>query len=66
MELTYNHKHLLRLIRKDEDAEGWTKVSTRVMTIVKEIPERLIEIQDNGNGGRARLTAEGNTVLDFI
>lgn len=65
-ELSMNQKHVLRLIRKDGDEAGWAPVSKMVMPIVKDVPHRLIEVEDNGNGGRARLTAEGNTVLDFI
>ncbi len=67
MNIDQNSAHLLRLIRKDQDSEGWTKVSKVVMPFIKECPEELREIIDQSDGGgKARLTDKGNTILDYL
>ncbi len=61
-----NHKHLMRLIRKDRDATGWAKVSSVVWPFVQSLPKELVTLHDNGDGsGKARLTHDGETVLDW-
>lgn len=64
---TLNHgdKHLLRLVRQGKDAEGWAKVSSMVWPLVQKLPSELVTIEATETGGRAKLTAAGETVLDW-
>ena len=73
--LDSGQKNILRLIRKGADAEGWAPVSapvTRLFAGPKQpwrgIPPQLCEFElvgDDGRG-RARLTEEGNNLLDAM
>ena len=72
--LSPGHKHMLRLIRQDADAEGWTPVSHAVAPLFMKIdqpggpvPSALCEyeILDDGRG-RARLTEAGRNLLDAM
>lgn len=65
--LTINDRHLMRLIRKDRDAEGWCKVNDACWTFIEKIPKQLVETKANENniGGLARLTHDGEVVLDW-
>lgn len=57
--------HLLRLIRKDADSDGWAKVSSVVWPLVQKLPEELVELRPSGDAGHVKLTEAGNTVLDW-
>ena len=61
-------KHLLRLIVQDTDADGWTVVSEQVFPIMKRVPSALIVLEYVGDDGRgrARLTHEGQMVIDAM
>lgn len=66
--LDSGQRNLIRLIRKDQDAEGWAKVSTPVFPLAKaRIPAELAEIEGpfEDGSGRARLTEKGNNLLDL-
>lgn len=65
-ELDSGDKHLLRLIRKDADAEGWVPVSNIVFPAVDRLPKALVEIGGEPNNWKARLTEAGNTVVDWM
>lgn len=61
-------RHLISLIRKGQDAEGWAKVSKLVLPLAREsIPVELADIEGpfEDGSGRARLTEKGNAVLDL-
>ena len=66
-ELSAGARHLMRLCRKDRDAEGWARVSGVVMPLAsRELPSELVEIEHNNDGsGRMRLTDKGETILDW-
>jgi hypothetical protein len=60
--------NLIRLVRKGQDGEGWAKVSQPVLPLMQSrIPAELVEIEGPfaDGGGRARLTALGNNLLDL-
>ena len=67
MTLDTGTRHLLRLTLKGaEDSEdGWAPVSEAVWPLVAELPSELIESERLEDGGRARLTADGRTVLEW-
>lgn len=58
-------KHLMRLIIKGRDSEGWAKVSSAVAPLMKNLPPELVELDLTEDGGRARLTQNGETVLEW-
>lgn len=71
--LSTGHKHILSLIRKGAKEDGWAPVSKFVAPIFsnKEIPggavpEELCEFEAVGDGGRARLTPMGESILDAM
>lgn len=68
MKINTNQKHLLYLIRKGRDAEGWAKVSATVWPVVEKLSsevEELVEVKKLEDGGMAKLTVTGETVLDW-
>jgi hypothetical protein len=65
--LNQGQKHILKLIDRDKDDEGWTRVSKVLCPhIDSDIPKDLIELEIKENGGRARLTTEGQAVIDSL
>jgi len=67
MKLSYGETHLLRLIRNrnDKNTEGWTPVSNQVWPFVAKLPRQLCLIQETEDGRFAKLTHDGETVLDW-
>lgn len=64
MKLSSGSRHLMTLIAKDRNAEGWATVSRVVWPLILELPPTLVEIKaTKGGGGFARLTQAGETVL---
>ena len=67
MKLDIQHKHILKLVDRDADEEGWTSVSEKLYPVLsKAMPPELVifELIDDGFGvGRARLTNQGQMVL---
>jgi hypothetical protein len=65
--------HMLKLLRKEQDADGWASVSKAVAPLfiesrVGRMPTALCEFERVGadGAGRARLTTEGNNVLNAM
>lgn len=54
--------HIMRLL----SGRGWSKVSKVVWPFVVGLPEELRELKPEEDGGVARLTEKGETVLDYI
>lgn len=62
--LTHGELHLLRLVQSEADADGWTRVSKPVMSIMTKLPAELVTVESlEDERGRARLTNEGESVL---
>ncbi len=57
-------KHLLRLIRKDQDSEGWTKVSELLWPFAIQLPYELVTMSTDER--KIRLTEVGNIVVDWL
>lgn len=67
MKLEHEHKHILKLIARDIGDDGWTKVSEVLYRpISKGIPTELAEFEKLDDGGRVRLTVQGQSVLDAM
>lgn len=73
--LDAGQKNILSLIRKGADADGWAPVSKAVAPMFgapkppwRGIPNELCEFELVGNtgAGRARLTEEGNNLLNAM
>lgn len=73
--LSSGHKNLLGLVRKGADGDGWAPVSKPVARLFTDaslpggcVPAALCEFEHIGEEGRgrARLTDEGNAVLDAM
>lgn len=65
-QLDAGNKHLLRLIRKGQDADGWSSVSKILWPVVSKLPPQLVELRPHGKSGSVRLTQAGNTILDWL
>lgn len=63
--LTQGQKHILGLVVKGADAEGWAPVSALVMKIIKLVPAELVTVEAVGDEGRgrAKLTPTGESLL---
>jgi hypothetical protein len=67
MKLDIQHKHILRLIERDRGEDGWAPVSAQLFPVLsKNIPEELATFEELDEGGRARLTVEGQSVLNAM
>lgn len=73
--LTSGEQHVLTLIRKGADAEGWAPVSKIVAPLFTNekmaggpMPRELCEFErlDDDGRGRARLTDAGKNLLDSL
>lgn len=68
-QLNASQKHMLRLIRQGADQEGWAKVSKLLWPLVNDLSKELtglIELKPAEDGGFAKLTSEGETVLKWL
>jgi hypothetical protein len=66
MKLDAGQKHLLRLTAKGASENGgWAPVSKLVWPLIAALPNDLIEKQPAAEGGLARLTEAGETVLFY-
>lgn len=71
--LTAGEKHILSLIQRGADADGWAPVSKAVAPLFIDqqipcgvMPAALCEFERRGEGGRARLTALGKTIVEAM
>ena len=63
-ELDIQHKHILRLIDRDADVDGWAKVSDVLYPQLSQImPPKLVEFDGVRGNFRAKLTKEGHSVV---
>lgn len=58
-------RHLLRLARRDADADGWTVVSQLIWPFVAALPDELLEKRPGKDGGQVRLTEAGAAVITY-
>lgn len=63
--LDAGQKHMLGLVAKGADAEGWAPVSAPVFPLIAKIPTELVVLESVGDEGRgrARLTDDGANIL---
>ena len=64
VKLTTGQKHLLRLIVRDADKEGWASVSKVVFPLIEQLPSRLVEL--NTGERKARLTRKGQSLISAM
>lgn len=64
--LTEGEKHFLRLIVKGGKEDGWAPCSVACWPLVKAMPFGLVECEPFGEKYRARLTAQGQSILDAM
>jgi len=67
MKLEIEHKHILKLIARDRDSDGWASISESLYKpLALNMPEELVGFEKLKTGGRARLTEEGQHVIDAM
>lgn len=69
--LNAGQKNILRLIRNGQKEDGWAPVSKFVAPLFtddhpQKMPATLCEFESVGEGGRARLTPLGNSLVDAM
>lgn len=65
--LDMGQKHILKLIARDRDSEGWATVSAMLYkTLSASLPSELVTFEPNGDAGRAKLTEAGQGVIDSM
>lgn len=65
MTLNAGQRHLLRLVEKDADADGWTPVSEIVWPLVHALPDDLVEKVKLGTGGKCRLRDQARAIIKY-
>lgn len=67
MKIENGPKHLIRLAKSNADETGWAKVSKQVWPMLDSVPAELLEREGSREeGGRCRLTADGEIVLKWM
>lgn len=62
--LDIQHKHIIKLISRDKQPDGWTKVSKFLYPhLVKNMPKELIILEKTNESWKAKLTEKGECVL---
>ena len=65
--LDIQHKHIMKLIDRDCDENGWAKVSNQLYPhLFKNMPAELIELGGEFGNYKARLTDQGKNMLDAM
>jgi len=65
--LDHGQKHVLKLIARDRKEDGWTKVSEILYKhLVASMPPELATFEKLEDGGRAKLTTEGQGVINAL
>jgi len=65
--LDYRQQHILTLIDRGADAEGWAEVSEILFSVLStNIPPELVTFEKLDDGGRARFTEEGRAVFNAM
>jgi len=61
------NKNIMRFISRNCGEDGWATVNEHLFPILsKTIPQELAQFEQHETGPRARLTAEGQNVLDAM
>lgn len=67
MKLEHQHKHIMKLIARDRKKDGWTRVSKALYPhLSKNMPKELVAVEATEDGGRAKLTEEGQKIVDAM
>lgn len=65
--LSSGEKHFLRLIAKSQvDHGGWAPVSKIIYPLIEVMPTELVDREPLAEGGRARLTVLGLSLLEAM
>lgn len=64
--LDTGNKHLLRLIARDANPEGWAIVSKQVFPLVEAMPPELRDLVRIGDHGCVRLTPLGQAIVEAM
>ena len=65
--LDYGEKHILSMIARDREQDGWARVSSVLYPhLCKTLPTELVMLEPVGNAGRVKLTQEGETVVSAM
>jgi len=65
--LDMQHKHIMKLIDRDKEHDGWTSVSDQLYPhLAKNMPGELVEFSGSAGCYKARLTEKGNNVLEAM
>ena len=65
--LDAQQKHILNLIKRGADADGWVEVSEQLFPVLlKKMPKELFLFEKTVDGYRGRLTEEGNNVASAM
>lgn len=62
--LDSGEQHLLDLIVQGRMEDSWSRSSKIVLSLVRKLPQELVEIKEDGELGYVRLTTKGQEVYD--
>jgi hypothetical protein len=66
MSLDLGAMHILNLAKKEAKEDGWARVSDVVWPLLEKVPAELLDREPDANGGRCRLTHDGQVVLKWF
>ena len=58
--------HLLKTIVKDKNEDGWSLTSRVVLSLVRKLPQELVEVHERPHLSYVRLTPKGQQVYDAM
>lgn len=65
--LSIGHKHIMKLISRDKNNDGWTPVGDKLYPhLVKHMPKELVEFSGSVGSYKDRLTDKGNNILEAM
>lgn len=64
--LTQQQRDFIRLIQRSIGSDGWAPVSETLWRFMDLLPSRLLETEKFEQGGRCRLTSDGEVLAEYL
>lgn len=65
--LDMGQKHILKLIARDANSEGWATVSEMLYKpLIETMPKDLVVLEKLDVGGRVKLTPQGTEIINAM
>ena len=58
--------HLIKIIVKDKNEDGWSMTDRVTLSLVRKLPQELVEVHERPHYSYVRLTTKGQQVFDAM